>query len=165
MQPGTGTTSTRTVLGSITFAACWVLKELVNQIPYDTHKSFKKLQPSSALLMRPGFLYALKGVLRLVPGSLLWGGVPCSLLVFISRATSKRNLDGHDIYGDPKSAPTVLSNLILSRFALLVALAISRDVWWAIEQPSTSLLPKTDYYQLFLNLAEINPIFLRMSGA
>ena len=129
-------------------------------------QNFKGLRLSiiGPLYLRCGFLYALKCVLRLSPGSLLWGGVPCSLLIFISRGTSKRNVGQFDLMGDPNSEATVLSNRILSRFALLVLIAICRDVWWACEQPQSSLLPATPYFAYLLNLAKMNPIFIRMSG-
>lgn len=93
------------------------------------------------------------------------GGVPCSLLVFISRGTSKRNVYPHGIMGDPDSEVTKLSNLVLSRFCLLVLVAISRNVFWAIEQPSSSLLPQTPYYSYLLNLSQLNTVFIRMSAA
>ena len=112
---------------------------------------------------RSGFLYALKQVLRLKPGSLLWGGVPCSLLVWVSRSSSKRLLPGYDVMGDPFSKPTLQSNTLLSRFALLVLLCMSREVFWAIEQPQSLLLKDTPYYDYFFLLPQLKIVFTRMS--
>ena len=118
----------------------------------------KLLEPDS----RGGFLYSLKAILRLKPGALLFAGLPCSLLIFISRGTSKRNCCGYDIFGDPENEATCKSNLMLARFALLVMVAISRDVFWACEQPASSLASKVPYLAHISNIPETMPVFIRM---
>ena len=105
----------------------------------------------SDLIIRPGILYALKQVMRLRERALCWLGIPCSLLVFMSIATSKRGLKGHSILGDESLPCVQKSNLQLSRSALLALLCIVRRVFWSVEQPSTSKLPHVDYFANVLN--------------
>ena len=91
------------------------------------------------LLSTEGFLHAVKGVLRLRRNSLLWGGLPCSTWVWINRGTSQRSRSNP--LGN-RSIPSVASaNELVSRFSLLVLLAVARGAAWLVEQPSTSLLP------------------------
>lgn len=115
-------------------------------------------------LLRPGLLYALRQVLRLKAGGLLFMGIPCSLLVFISLATSKRGLHGHDIFGDESLDCVVKSNLHLSRACLLAMLCMARSVFWAAEQPSTSKLPQIPYYRELLSDPLLETYFTRLSG-
>lgn len=114
---------------------------------------------------RSGFLSAIKGVLRLVPGGLLWLGTPCSLLVFMSLGTSKRDIHGFDIFGD-ESVPCVdASNTMLCRSALLALLCVVRQVFWCTEQPGTSKLPKICYFDEMLTDPAIATFFQRLSGS
>ena len=92
------------------------------------------------------------------------GGVPCSLLVWVSRSSSKRSMPGYDVMGDPFSLPTTRSNTLLSRFALLVLVAMSREVFWAIEQPQSSLLKDTPYYEYLFMIPQLKIILARMWG-
>jgi hypothetical protein len=91
------------------------------------------------LLSTEGLLHAIKGVLRLRQRGLLWGGVPCSSFVWINRGTSRRSRANP--LGDVSVASVSTSNTIVSRFALLVLLGVSRGATWLVEQPSSSLLP------------------------
>ena len=115
------------------------------------------------ILMRPGFVSALKQVLRLKKGGMWWAGVPCSLLVFISMGTSGRHLRPMGFEDQPKVAN---SNLLLSRTALL-ALVVCRAVFWAVEQPGSSVLPRTPYFEHLMQLGEVlkSPtFFVRLPG-
>lgn len=116
----------------------------------------------SDLIIRPGILYALKQVMRLRERALCWLGIPCSLLVFMSIATSKRGLKGHSILGDESLPCVQKSNLHLSRSALLALLCIVRRVFWSVEQPSTSKLPHVDYFANVLNDSAIRTYFVRL---
>ena len=91
-------------------------------------------------------------------------GIPCSLLVFISLATSKRGLHGHDIFGDQSLDCVVRSSLHLSRACLLALLCMARNVFWAAEQPSTSKLPQIPYYRALLSDPLLETFFTRLSG-
>lgn len=113
--------------------------------------------------LRPGLCYLVKGVLRLKAGGLLWGGVPCSLLIWLSSPLHKRN-EENNMLGNPDVRCVALSNLMLSRFALVCLLAIVRDVWFAIEQPTSSVLSLTPYYRYLLELLALRPVFVRTCG-
>ena len=115
-------------------------------------------------LPRPGFLYAIKGTLRLKEFSLLWGGVPCSLLVFISMATSGRHLN---IMGYEDREPVATSNLLLARFCLLAILQTARNGYWAVEQPGSSVLKDTPYMEMLMDqtVAAVKTFFCRLPAA
>ena len=91
-------------------------------------------------------------------------GIPCSLLIFISLATSKRGLYGHDIFGDESLSCVVKSNMHLSRACLLAMVCMARNVFWAAEQPSTSKLPQIPYYWELLSDPLLQTYFTRLSG-
>ena len=117
------------------------------------------------LVLRPGLLYAIKHTLRLTPSGLLWLGIPCSMLVFISLGTSKRGVGEWDELGDTSLPSVQRSNLHLSRASLLALLAMSRCAWWCCEQPSTSRLPQLRYYADLLNDDNITTSFIRLPGS
>ena len=121
--------------------------------------------PLNLLVKRPrtGFVYAVKACLRLLPYSLLWGGVPCSLLIWISSATSGRKADTLPM-GDESKDCVRNSNLLLSRFSLLAVLATARHSWFCVEQPMSSMLVKLPYYDFIMNIAALKPQFVRLSG-
>ena len=102
------------------------------------------------LCLRPGLLYSIKQCLRLTKNSLCWFGIPCSMLVFISFGTSLREVDGRSIMGDESQRAVRQSNMMLSRSAMLVLLCVARQVFWAVEQPSTSKLAKIRYFRMLL---------------
>ena len=112
--------------------------------------------------MRPGMLAALKGILRLRPGSLAWFGVPCSLLIWVSLGTSKRGTS-FDLFGDVSLQSVRRSNVHLSRAAILVLVCIAREVWYAIEQPGSSRLPRLPFFDGLLKDDLIPTIFQRLS--
>lgn len=119
-------------------------------------------------------------VMRLRQGGLLWGGVPCSSFVWISRGTSKRSqatalpnpcasachehiLSAHvslqhavqdNVLGDGSKEFVRVGNLCVVRFCLLVLLAYSRNCIWAVEQPSSSIMPDHPRMQQLFRLAK-----------
>ena len=115
-----------------------------------------------ACFLRPGMLAALKGILRLRPGSLAWFGVPCSLLIWVSLGTSKRGTS-FDLFGDVSLESVRRSNVHLSRAAILVLVCIAREVWYAIEQPGSSRLPRLPFFDGLLKDDLIPTIFQRLS--
>ena len=104
-------------------------------------------------------LYAIKSTLRLAPQSLLWGGVPCGLLVFLSLGTSKRNVQ---VMGDTTKQCVVDSNLCLSRFSLLCLLATARGAYWACEQPISSCLRQTPYFDFLMEIKAVPAFLVRL---
>jgi hypothetical protein len=102
------------------------------------------------MLETAGWLRALRLVLRLRHGALLWAGVPCSSFVFMNRGTSRRSTARP--LGDT-SRPTVdKSNIICSRVVMLLMVAIARGAAWAVEQPMSSLM---DLHPRFVQLKEL----------
>ena len=77
-------------------------------------------------------------VMRLKVGGLLWGGVPCSSWVFLNRHTSKRSREAP--LGDEGQPSVCRANLLVTRWTLLVLLAVSRGCLWLAEQPMSSLM-------------------------
>lgn len=75
-------------------------------------------------VLRPGILAAIKGVLRLRPGSLCWLGIPCSLLIWVSLGTSKRGTL-FDMFGDISLESVRKSNIHLGRAATAHTLVCS----------------------------------------
>lgn len=110
--------------------------------------------------LRAGMVFAVKQTLRLKESGLLWGGVPCSLLIWISLGTSLRNI--YYPMGDPESKQVQLSNLCLSRYALLVILAIARCCFWAAEQPQSSYLKDIPCYDWILHIPGLQSMMTRL---
>lgn len=113
-------------------------------------------------VLRPGILAAIKGVLRLRPGSLCWLGIPCSLLIWVSLGTSKRGTL-FDMFGDISLESVRKSNIHLGRAALLILLCVARQIWWAVEQPGSSRLPKMPFFAELLMDKLIPTSFQRLS--
>ena len=72
-----------------------------------------------------GFLRAVKSTLQIEENGLLFGGVPCSLQVFMSSGTHDRG-PHNEFVGNVQHACVRQSNVIASRFLLLILLASSR---------------------------------------
>ena len=87
-----------------------------------------------------GFFRAVKEVCLCKEGGLVWGGVPCSMQVFLSCPTHRRSPE-NQYWGDTQSPHVQRSNLLASRYVLLALIAHALRVFWCVEQPSTSLLP------------------------
>ncbi|CAL1126026.1 unnamed protein product [Cladocopium goreaui] len=92
-----------------------------------------------------GFCLALLRLLRVQPNGMIWGGNPCASWVWISASTTKRRSREHGIFGDEGLEGVRVANCLAARFALLAMVAIVNGVWWSVEQPSSSCLPKCPY--------------------
>ena len=103
-------------------------------------------------LTKDGFFVALKMVLHCAPGSLIVGGPPCSLFVWLSLGFTKRN---EKIEGDTTKASVLASNALVHNMVVLLAIAHCRGVWFLLEQPSTSRMYRADFLAEFL--AQVNP--------
>ena len=114
--------------------------------------------------LRLGFLYALRQCLRLKELALFWMGIPCSLLIFMSVGTHRRDLEGYDIFGDTTLESVVKSNLALTRAALLALVVTVRNAFWVAEQPGSSKLPEVPYYSALLEDPKIPTYFTRLSA-
>ena len=111
-------------------------------------------------ILRSGLIYAVRQTLRLVPSGLVFLGVPCSMLVWISSGTHGRAAP--NFMGDSSIPGVVASNTLLARASLLCCLAMARSVFWAVEQPGSSCLPKTPYWRRLLVLKIKRMHFIRL---
>ena len=94
-----------------------------------------------------------------VPG-LVWGAVFTPDLGVAW--TSKRGTS-FDLFGDVSLESVRRSNVHLSRAAILVLVCIAREVWYAIEQPGSSRLPRLPFFDGLLKDDLIPTIFQRLS--
>jgi hypothetical protein len=108
--------------------------------------------PKEDLSTTVGFILALRGVLRLKIGALLWGGVPCSTWVYISRGTSGRS--AWQPMGNTTMPCVRAANLVTARFAALVLLAVARGAQWLVEQPGSSVMDLHDRFKAIKSLGE-----------
>jgi len=95
-------------------------------------------QPHRNIGTLRGFLLALRTLVRVKVGGLLWLAPPCSSWVWISRGTNKRSV--HNPLGDEGQSSVRFNNRLVSRLVVLLKLARYLGVFWIIEQPSSSLL-------------------------
>ena len=100
--------------------------------------------------MRRGFLLYLQYILRCVPGALVFAGIPCSAHIWMSQGTTKKSR--RRPLGDPDVKMARDGNALACRWALGIAVAVVRQVLWAGEQPSSSVLPFLDCVQFILNI-------------
>ena len=104
-------------------------------------------------LTRLGFLVACQYVLRVKANGLLWGGLPCSLHVWISRGTSGKSRDNPRgiCNGVFKHDSVRIANLVAARYAMLVLVCLVRQV--ITEQPASSVAPFLPYLEVALYTA------------
>ena len=88
------------------------------------------------LTVRSGFMMAVSLVLRLKEGGFIMAGPPCSLWTFLSSSYHKRTLERPQ--GDESNMKVQISNLIVRNLVALLQLATRLNVYWIIEQPSSS---------------------------
>ncbi|CAL1170066.1 unnamed protein product [Cladocopium goreaui] len=131
------------------------------------HKSFRRMGMASAKYDRDidsdsmdfstllGFLVACQYVLRVKANGLLWGGLPCSLHVWISRGTSGKSRDNPRgiCNGVFKHDCVRIANLVAARYAMVVLVCLVRQVMWVTEQPASSVAPFLPYLEVALYTA------------
>mmetsp|Transcript_85335 Transcript_85335/g.135247 ORF Transcript_85335/g.135247 Transcript_85335/m.135247 type:complete len:372 (+) Transcript_85335:17-1132(+) len=90
-----------------------------------------------------GYIVALQYLLRVRAGGLLFGGLPCSLHVWMSRGTSKKTrANPRGLLGEGLgfAADCVrVANLIAARYAIMALICLVRSIFWLTEQPSSSV--------------------------
>lgn len=107
--------------------------------------------PSHNLATTVGFLLVLQSILELRVGGVLWGALPCSSWVYVSRGTSKRSKESP--MGDVSQRSVREANLLTSRFVLLLLVAVARGAQWCVEQPQSSLLFLHNRFKLVFQMA------------
>ena len=90
------------------------------------------------ITLSSGFLYALTVLLSVSPNGLLWLATVCSTWVFMSRSTTGRS--SGDPLGCSRHATVDDGNIQAGRSALLALVAMCRGVFWALEQPHSSIM-------------------------
>ena len=93
---------------------------------------------SEDLLSSCGFLSAVRCVLSMREGALLWMGPVCSSFVFMNSSRCKRTV--HNPMGDVDYRPVAEGNLHASVAAFLYALACLRGILPVVENPVGSLI-------------------------
>ena len=98
-----------------------------------------------SLTSGPGFLTAVLYAMMIVPGGLAHFATICSTWVFLSRSTTGRSRLFP--YGTPDEPGMCTSNIRegnmqVGRMVLLVMLLRTRQVFWSLEQPMSSLMDR-----------------------
>jgi hypothetical protein len=110
------------------------------------------------LMKVSGFLVAVRLALQLVRSGVLYGGVPCSLFVWMSLGTSLRSQTCPE--GNEALECVRRANAMASRFILLAMIALARGCHFVVEQPSSSRLPIYPIVRnLLLKLHGLNKCF------
>ena len=116
--------------------------------------AYSELKPA-LLHARIGYSVALQYCLRLRAGALMFCGLPCGSHVWISRGTSGRSQACPR--GNVDCEFTSTGNEQAARLALMILLCTVRLVYWACEQPHSSLVPKLPYIEWVMNLNRVHP--------
>ena len=90
------------------------------------------------LLTHDGFWHTAKTAMRVKPFGLCMAGPPCSHFVWLSQSWHRRSETTPE--GDTTRLKICMSNLLVSNFIVILALLAARQVFFCIEQPSTSKL-------------------------
>ena len=101
---------------------------------YET-RNFDILQGDN-MVSKAGFFLALNVILMMVPAGLLLLGPPCSLWVFFSSSFHKRTLSNPA--GDTSKKLVRDANTLVRNVVLLLAIANYRNLFFILEQPSSS---------------------------
>lgn len=104
------------------------------------------------ILSLHGFFTCLQRVLRLEEHALLFLGVPCNSFTWISCSQHGRCED-NDFMGNRHDYDWVETmNIVATRAALCIALAIARRCYFMIENPKQSCLPSFPYFDYLLQI-------------
>ena len=121
-------------VGSIVHGA---LQKGLTAVPFDKFRSSGATEVDEDILTRKGFLRAVRHVLRLMVGGLLWMAPVCSSFVFMNSSNCMRSVD-NDWKGDVTYKPVIEGNLGAEIACFLWWLAWARGVEVAMENPSRS---------------------------
>ena len=89
------------------------------------------------MLLPLGLMMAVRMVLSIVPGGVLWLAPPCSSWAWLPRHATGR---AKAVEGDVTQASIVAQNALAERVAFLLRLCAKRGVHWIVEQPASSVL-------------------------
>lgn len=126
---GTGTLST--ALSQAGMRCAW----------FDIH-----LEPSHDILTATGVAVAVRIALSVIPGGVVWFGVPCSTFVWLARGHTKRSRQNP--LGDVARADVSRANCMAKIVVMLCHVLAKRGIFFVIEQPAGSLLWQTPCMRL-----------------
>ena len=96
------------------------------------------LETSHDMLSSTGIAVAVRIALSVIPGGVVWFGVPCSTFVWIARGHTRRCRDNP--LGDVARTDVRRANRIASTVAMLRRVLSRRGVFFVMEQPAGSIL-------------------------
>ena len=88
------------------------------------------------LLGNAGFLFAIRQILRVKEGGLVYWGLPCDSFSFMASSVHQRTVDNP--FGSQHHRFVVAGNVLATRMSCLILLCIVRRVRFFIEQPDRS---------------------------
>ena len=116
------------------------------RVEYDVDR-----HPDEDILSTVGFARAVMMVLRLKPSALLYMAVPCSAWVFMSQSVHRRS--PREPYGNERIPWVRSANILACRcMASLAALALSRKVFFFVENPWRTMLKVFPAVEFILGL-------------
>lgn len=104
------------------------------------------LEPSHDILTAIGVAEAVRIALSVIPGGVVWFGVPCSTFVWMARGHTKRSRQNP--LGDLTRADVSRANRIAQIVVMLCQVLSKRGVFFVMEQPAGSLLWQTPCMRL-----------------
>lgn len=106
-----------------------------------------------------GMVNALRNLLRVCPGGLLYMGLPCNSHSFMSSSQHQR--DWHQPLGDQGVPFVQVGNQIAYRSCLMIVIALVRGLYWFLENPGASKCVVLPVIQQLLNTKRLGTIFFR----
>ena len=84
-----------------------------------------------------GFLTVISTVMSMHQHAVIWLAPPCSTWVWVSRHSTGRDMD---VMGNAESRYVASQNALVARMVFVLVLAIKRNVYFIIEQPTSTLM-------------------------
>ena len=113
-----------------------------------------EVEPTHDILSPGGIALAVRIALSVIPGGVVWFGVPCSTLVWMARGHTKRSRANP--LGDRTRADVCRANRIARIVVMLCRVLAKRGVFFVMEQPAGSLLWQTPCVRLAARRLRVN---------
>ena len=112
------------------------------------------VDPLHNMLSVRGLAVAVRIALSVIPGGVVWFGVPCSTFIWIARGHTKRSR--RKPLGDLAREDVRNANRIARIVAMLCELLAKRGVFFVMEQPAGSVLWQTPCIRLAARRLSVN---------
>lgn len=138
------------------YPCCWLCSlrqgfDIVkNKILYDVDSSI-------------GLLTAIRNILRTKDKGLIFLGIPCSSFSFMSSSQHKRS--STQPFGDEDYDWVTLGTRVAYRSALLIIIAIIRNVMWCVENPPNSTIIHLPIFRALFDYKTVTCQQIRWWGA